>query len=86
MGHLFNREVRYESLSNQEKARFIYRKLVEQQAKGMDIHHSMTPREVLRKLSNEQNLDLLRDTYEQVRYGEQDIEVQTLQTIYKYIK
>lgn len=86
MRHLFNREVRYESLSNQEKARFIYRKLVELHGKDMDIDVSMTPREVLKKLSHEQNLDLVREAYEQVRYGDQDIEVQTLQTIYKYLK
>lgn len=86
MKHLFNREVRYESLSNQEKARFIYRKLVEQHGRDMDIDVSMTPREVLKKLSHEQNLDLVREAYEQVRYGDQDIEVQTLQTIYKYLK
>lgn len=86
MTRLFNREVRYESLTNKEKARFIYRKLVEQQAKDQELMDSMTPREVLSKLSHEQNLDLVREVYEQVRYGEQDVKVQTLQTIYKYIK
>ncbi|MBO0994713.1 DUF4129 domain-containing protein [Bacillus sp. SD088] len=86
VSRLFNREVRYESLTNKEKARFIYRKLVEQQAKDKDLVASMTPREVLSRLSHEQNLDLVREAYEQVRYGEQDVKVQTLQTIYKYIK
>lgn len=86
VSRLFNREVRYESLTNKEKARFIYRKLVEQQAKDKDLVDSMTPREVLSRLSHEQNLDLVREAYEQVRYGEQDVKVQTLQTIYKYIK
>lgn len=86
MQQLFKRETRYESLSNEEKARYIYRKLVEQQSKQKDIHPSMTPREVLLSLKEEQNYDLLRDTYEQVRYGEQEVQTQTLQTIYQYIK
>ncbi|MCJ7842246.1 DUF4129 domain-containing protein [Lederbergia sp. NSJ-179] len=86
MKQLFNREPRYETLMNREKVRFIYRKFIERQTKGVEFRFSMTPREVLRHVESKQDLNLLREAYEQARYGELDVDEQTLQKLYEEVQ
>ena len=75
MQKVFAREPRWEKLSNEQKVRYVYRKLVMQHKQN--VHSAATPREILQELKSssldENLLEKLTEVYEYVRYGEKEI-------------
>lgn len=86
MRNMFKREPRWDSLSNQEKVRYVYRKLLERES--LEGAQARTPREILAELdlSDEALLRLLRDAYEGVRYGELEMDERTIQELRAILK
>ncbi|MBS4178232.1 hypothetical protein [Lederbergia citrea] len=88
---IFKREPRWESLSNQQKVRFVYRTFLSRQLKNMHYKSALTPRETVDELkssihSDESQLEKLLDAYERTRYGEQDVEAHKIKDIYSLVK
>lgn len=86
---MFKRKVNWNTLSNREKVRYVYRHFILQQADAKI--ESETPREVLNKLSNEPNLNAekitaLQVAYEKVRYGDQEISDTEVEEIHQLIQ
>ncbi|MEK3888200.1 DUF4129 domain-containing protein [Bacillus sp. FSL K6-3431] len=89
--NIFKREPRWESLSNQQKVRFVYRNFLLQQLKTITYKSTKTPRETLQELKpnvamDEDKIEKLRDAYEQTRYGEKDIGDDKIKEIYSLMK
>lgn len=89
--NIFKREPRWESLSNQQKVRFVYRRYILQRIKLFNYKVTNTPRETLHKLKvnsliEEKEINGLRDAYERTRYGEEDIGKDKIDEIYSFIK
>ncbi|WP_100407944.1 hypothetical protein [Bacillus solitudinis] len=76
---LFKREPKWDSLSNQEKIRYLYRQILsEHLTKGGQIHHIDTPFEAFEKLYtsgdyDKNKLNQLLKAYEATRYGDLDV-------------
>ncbi|MBS4195568.1 DUF4129 domain-containing protein [Lederbergia citri] len=87
---IFKREPRWDSLTNEQKVRYVYKQMLKQNKKEMDIKASKTPRETIEILktlvAEKSTLEELRDAYEQVRYGEQDVEVSRINGLRMLIK
>ena len=86
----FTRKPRWDTLTNEEKVRFVYRQLV-QRAFKQDLNLSQTPRESIEKMISSMLVDQarvckLRDAYEQVRYGEQTIDDDVITEIYTLLQ
>jgi len=75
---IFKREPRWDSLTNEQKVRYVYKQFLKINKKEMELKPSETPREtieILKTLVNEKKtVEELRDAYEQVRYGERSVE------------
>lgn len=88
--HMFKRKPKWESLSNQEKVRFVFRELIEQEMDHSVYKAHETPREILESLKttveiDEKKLKKLKIAYEQARYGDRDVEQQIVDEIYGLI-
>lgn len=84
---VFKRQPRWDSLSNQQKVRWIFRQFIEQNVEHDKFKDHATPREMLEGLIEEarlekQEIEQLRIVYEQTRYGEQDVDQQIVDEIY----
>lgn len=91
MQNIFKRKPSWDSLSNQEKVRFVYRELLLQEMGNINYKSTYTPSEMLEQLivsvsMDEKKIGRLRTAYEQTRYGEQDIEENIIEEIYSLIK
>src|SRR5690625_2329705 len=89
--NVFKRQPKWDSLTNEQKVRFIYRHLLKEHIKT-DYDISQTPRETLAKIQesltvseHEQLIDKLREAYEQTRYGEKNIDNLKIKEIYLLI-
>lgn len=85
---LFGKRVDWNTLSNREKVRFIYRNFIFRQTD--DKLESDTPSEVLAKISaetamNQEKLTALSHAYERVRYSDQEISDEEVEEISKLI-
>lgn len=90
VGRQFTRKPRWDTLTNEEKVRFVYRQLV-QQAFEQDINLTETPRETIEKIISSALVDQakghkLRDAYERVRYGQQEVDHEIIMEIYTLIQ
>src|SRR5690625_2182754 len=88
--NIFKRKPSWNSLSNQEKVRFVFKNFLLQEIDVTTFSRHATPRETLEQLKltaqvEESQLDQLRMAYEQTRYGEQDIDEQIINEIYTLI-
>ncbi|MBS4219256.1 hypothetical protein KHA96_13100 [Bacillus sp. FJAT-49711] len=87
---IFKREPRWDSMTNDQKVRYVYKQFLKQNKKGMEFKASKTPREtieVLKTLVNEKTTaEELRDAYEQVRYGESSVEESRIKDLRLLIK
>ncbi|MBS4200454.1 DUF4129 domain-containing protein [Bacillus sp. FJAT-49732] len=87
---IFKREPRWDSLTTEQKVRYVYKQIVKQHKKEMDFKSSKTPREtieILKSLLTEKTtLEELRDAYEQVRYGGQSVEASRIKELRLLIK
>ncbi len=88
--NIFKREPRWESLSNHQKVRYIYRRFLLQQLTKLNFKPTNTPRETLQELKtnivDEGQIDKLRDAYEQTRYGEEDIGDEKIKKLYAFMR
>jgi len=91
MKNIFKRKQSWDTLSNDQKVRFIYKHFLSQHSL-QSYHSSFTPREIIEKIQgnleagDEELAIKLRDAYEQVRYGEKQIEDTVIQEIYSVIQ
>jgi len=88
--NIFKRKPSWNSLSNQEKVRFVFRNFLLQEIDVATFRRHATPRETLEQIKltaqvEESELEQLRMAYEQTRYGEQDIEEQIINEIHTLI-
>ncbi|MCR2823048.1 DUF4129 domain-containing protein [Lederbergia panacisoli] len=87
---IFKREPRWDSLTNEQKVRYVYKQFLKQNKKEAEFKPSKTPREtieILKTLVNEKTTaEELRDAYEQVRYGERDVEESRIKDLRLLIK
>ncbi|MBW8349496.1 DUF4129 domain-containing protein [Bacillus sp. IITD106] len=87
---MFKREPRWDSLTNEQKVRYVYKQMVKQNKKEMDFKASKTPREtieILKTIMTEKStMEELRDAYEQVRYGERNVEENRVEGLRMLIK
>lgn len=86
----FKRKPNWNSLSNKEKVRFVYREFIQRELKD-DIILSQTPRETLDKiifsaLTDPNLVEKLKVVYEETRYGEQNIDDEQIKEIYTLIQ
>lgn len=86
---VFKRKVNWDSLNNREKVRFVYRNFILEHTDDKVI--SETPREILAKLTDEPDLNsekltALRNAYEKVRYGDQEISDAQVEEIHQLIQ
>lgn len=89
--HIFKGEPSWESLSNQQKVRYIYRRFLLPRVKDTNYKTTNTPRETLEKLkdnvsASDEHIDELREAYEQSRYGNKDIDEDKMKKIYLLLK
>lgn len=85
---VFTREPNWEKLSNEEKVRYVYKKLIQ---KNRNVYRAATtPRELIKDLQSttkdERLLEQLIELYERVRYGEKEIEDDVLNELRILIK
>lgn len=91
MQKLFKRKPSWDSLSNDEKVRFIYKHFISNNLTE-NYHVSQTPREIIEQIQSsittgdELLLTKLRDAYEHVRYGEKHIDHMVIEEIYALIQ
>ena len=74
----FKRDPKWHTLSNKEKVRFVYRKLLIREKEKFDYKTADTPRETLDKVTSTVSIDgdtvkNLKDAYEETRYGEESV-------------
>lgn len=90
MKNVFKRKPSWNSLSNQQKVRFVFRNFLLQEIDLARFKDNTTPREILEKIKltaeiEDRQIEQLRDAYEQTRYGEKDIDEQIINEIYALI-
>lgn len=88
---VLKREPNWKKLSNEEKIRFVYRKLIEQESDRIEYQTTKTPREMLQEIlsadfTDESGIKQLTTLYEKVRYGEQDIDAKSIDVVYQMLK
>ena len=88
---VLKREPNWKKLSNEEKIRFVYRKLIEQESDRIEYQTTKTPREMLQEIlsadfTDETGIKQLTRLYEKVRYGEQDIDAKSIDVVYQMLK
>lgn len=89
--NIFKRKPSWDSLSNSEKVRFIYKHFLTHNIPE-DYDSSLTPREVIERINDsisagdEVLLVKLRNAYEQVRYGDKKVDNMIIQDIYSLIQ
>lgn len=84
--NIFTRKPSWNSLSNQQKVRYVFKNFLLQEIDHAKFKDNATPREILEqlKLSTQveaRQIEQLRMAYEQTRYGEQDIDEQIVNEI-----
>lgn len=90
-GKMFRRQPRWDTLSNEEKVRIIYREIVERKKSDFDYRTALTARETLDKIkeiveNNDEEIDLLRKYYEATRYSQKDVNFEKIKDIYTLIE
>ncbi|MFD2655542.1 DUF4129 domain-containing protein [Gracilibacillus thailandensis] len=82
------RKPKFERLTNEEKVRFLYRRIARDVKKQEKWRESLTAHEVLALTEKNQQLELLETLYDNVRYGKGIIRqdnLQQLQEIWRYM-
>jgi hypothetical protein len=90
MKYIFKRKPSWDSLTNQQKVRYVFRNFLLQEIELTKLKKHDTPREILAALKlsrgvDDRQIEQLRIAYEQTRYGEQDIDEQIINEIYAMI-
>ncbi len=88
---IWKREPNWKKLTNEEKVRYIYRELIEKQCERIDYQTSKTPREMLQELLaadllDESGIKQLTTLYEKVRYGEGNIDTESIEMVCQKLK
>ncbi|MCJ8007530.1 DUF4129 domain-containing protein [Lederbergia wuyishanensis] len=87
---IFKREPRWDSLTNEQKVRYVYKQMLKQNKKEIEYKASKTPRETIELLktlvTENTSLEELRDAYEQVRYGKKNVEDSKIKNLRLLIK
>lgn len=86
----FKREPKWSSMSNGQKVRFVYRKLLLSKKDHFDYRPGDTPKETLMKLTSEVPMDeatveTLQQAYEKTRYRQDVVEDETTEEIRRLI-
>lgn len=84
---LFNRQPKWDELSDREKVRYVYRQLVKEQVnRGLPFKISDTPSKTIKDMSErrgnqQKELRTFIDTYGKARYGNDDLNSQDLEEV-----
>lgn len=89
--NILKRKPSWNSLSNQEKVRFVFRKFILQEMDQTKLKEQATPREILEEIKrtghvDERQIEQLKIAYEKTRYGERDVDEQLINEIHALIK